>query len=55
MKHVEDRAPKAVEEGPVERNEKAAATLPGEPQAPRPEDVPSGHRSAGLGETSECR
>ncbi|ELK24176.1 Tight junction protein ZO-1 [Myotis davidii] len=28
MKHADDRAPKAVEEGPVERNEKAAATLP---------------------------
>ncbi|XP_059534038.1 tight junction protein ZO-1 isoform X6 [Myotis daubentonii] len=28
VKHADDRAPKAVEEGPVERNEKAAAALP---------------------------
>ncbi|XP_014399080.1 PREDICTED: tight junction protein ZO-1 isoform X8 [Myotis brandtii] len=28
VKHADDRAPKAVEEVPVERNEKAAATLP---------------------------
>lgn len=35
VKHAEDRAPKAVEEAPMERNEKAAATLPGEPQGHR--------------------
>lgn len=48
VKHSEDRAPKAVEEVAGERNEKAAAALPGEPPAPRLEDRPSAAALSGF-------